>query len=95
MLANWSRHLIDGGGGGEKYTPSDADMQLVEVPAGGLVLIHGNVLHASRKNTSDRSRFAYAFHLIEGGRGTVYDERNWLQPPEGGFTRLYAPAGDA
>jgi hypothetical protein len=55
-----------------------------------LVLIHGNVLHKSEKNTSPRSRFAYTFHVIEGADGWDYDERNWLQPPEGGeFSKLY------
>jgi len=68
------------GGGEEVYT-------LAEVEAGTLVLIHGNLLHKSERNLSGRSRLAYTFHVIEGEN--VYDERNWLQPPEGGFTRLY------
>ncbi|MCJ1382113.1 hypothetical protein MMC17_005225 [Xylographa soralifera] len=63
----------------EEYT-------LEEVRAGTLVLIHGNLLHQSERNWSQRGRMAYTFHVIEGER--VYDERNWLQPPEGGFTRL-------
>lgn len=66
----------------------DEDLEILSVKAGSLVLIHGNVLHQSDKNTSARSRFAYTFHVIEGAEGWVYDERNWLQPPEGGFSRL-------
>ncbi len=58
-----------------------------EVEAGTLVLIHGNLLHKSKKNLSGKSRFIYTFHVIDGE--SVYDERNWLQPPEKGFTRLY------
>ncbi|KAI9641998.1 hypothetical protein NHQ30_009868 [Ciborinia camelliae] len=58
-----------------------------EVKAGDLVLIHGNLLHKSEKNTSAKGRIIYTFHVIEG-KDAVYDERNWLQPPEGGFTRL-------
>lgn len=58
-----------------------------EVEAGTLVLIHGNLLHKSEKNLSGKSRFVYTFHVIEGEN--EYDERNWLQPPEKGFTRLY------
>ncbi|CAI6332986.1 unnamed protein product [Periconia digitata] len=58
-----------------------------EVKAGTLVLIHGNVLHKSEKNLSQKSRFIYTFHVIEGTQ--KYDERNWLQPPEKGFSRLY------
>ncbi|KAF2154990.1 phytanoyl-CoA dioxygenase, partial [Myriangium duriaei CBS 260.36] len=59
---------------------------LAEVKAGTLVVIHGNVLHKSEKNTSQKGRMIYTFHVIEGENR--YDERNWLQPPEGGFTRL-------
>lgn len=60
---------------------------LGEVKAGTLVLIHGNLLHKSEKNLSGKSRFIYTFHVIEGEN--VYDGRNWLQPPEKGFTKLY------
>lgn len=64
----------------------DEEYTLGEVKAGTLVLIHGNLLHKSEKNTSGKSRFIYTFHVIEGEND--YDERNWLQPPEKGFTRL-------
>ncbi|KAL8760730.1 MAG: hypothetical protein Q9184_003110 [Pyrenodesmia sp. 2 TL-2023] len=60
---------------------------LEEVKAGTLVLIHGNLLHQSEKNLSEKSRFIYTFHVIEGFN--EYDGRNWLQPPEKGFSRLY------
>ena len=61
--------------------------ELGEVKAGTLVLIHGNLLHKSERNLSGKSRFIYTFHVIEGEND--YDGRNWLQPPEKGFTRLY------
>lgn len=67
---------------------ADEDFEILNVKAGDLVLIHGNVLHKSEKNTSDKSRFAYTFHVIEGTDGWTYDKRNWLQPPEEGFSRL-------
>jgi ectoine hydroxylase-related dioxygenase (phytanoyl-CoA dioxygenase family) len=60
-----------------------------EVKAGSLVLIHGNLLHKSERNLSQKGRIIYTFHVIEGGEGFEYDERNWLQPPEEGFTALY------
>ena len=60
--------------------------ELGEVKAGTLVLIHGNILHKSEQNTSKKGRMIYTFHCIEGEH--AYDERNWLQPPEGGFTKL-------
>ncbi|ODQ78057.1 hypothetical protein BABINDRAFT_163087 [Babjeviella inositovora NRRL Y-12698] len=60
------------------------DYKLVECPAGTLVLIHNRVLHKSEDNVSDKSRFAYTFHIVEGpesGKGVVYDLLNWLQIP--------------
>ena len=57
-----------------------------EVKAGTLVLIHGNLLHKSEKNLSDKSRNIYTFHVVEGEN--EYDERNWLLPPKEGFTKL-------
>ena len=79
---------------GDEYgetPPAGADEQaykLGEVKAGTLVLIHGNLLHKSEKNLSQKGRIIYTFHIIEG-QDSKYDERNWLQPPEQGFTRLY------
>jgi hypothetical protein len=68
------------GSGAEAYVPG-------EVKAGDLVLIHGNLLHKSEKNLSQKGRIIYTFHVIEGD-GPNYDARNWLQPPEEGFTKL-------
>lgn len=65
----------------------DDNYELQEVKAGSLVIIHGNVLHKSEKNLSDKSRFIYTFHMIEGEQ--TYDARNWLQPPPQGFSRVY------
>jgi hypothetical protein len=65
-----------------------------EVKAGSLVLIHGNLLHKSERNLSQKGRIIYTFHIIEGAEGFEYDERNWLQPPKDGFTKLYREAGD-
>ena len=61
--------------------------EMGEVKAGTLVLIHGNLLHKSEKNLSGKSRFIYTFHVIEGEH--EYDSKNWLQPPDKGFTKLY------
>ena len=49
--------------------------ELGEVKAGTLVLIHGNLLHKSEKNTSMKGRMIYTFHVIEGEH--EYDQRNW------------------
>ncbi|KAM3425337.1 Phytanoyl-CoA dioxygenase domain-containing protein 1 [Cercospora zeina] len=69
-----------------KEKGKEEEYVLGEVKAGTLVLIHGNILHKSERNLSQKGRMIYTFHMIEGGN--EYDERNWLQPPEGGFTAL-------
>jgi ectoine hydroxylase-related dioxygenase (phytanoyl-CoA dioxygenase family) len=51
------------------------------VKKGTLVVIHGNVVHRSEQNKSEKSRHAYTFHCIET-RGTRYSAENWLQPNE-------------
>ncbi|KAK7057223.1 phytanoyl-CoA dioxygenase [Favolaschia claudopus] len=59
---------------------ASADKYILETcEPGDLVLIHGSVLHKSERNTSDKTRFAYTFHMIENV-GAQYDEKNWLQP---------------
>lgn len=69
-------------------TQQEEDYVLGEVKAGTLVLIHGNILHKSEKNLSQKGRIIYTFHCIEGKER--YDERNWLQIPGGpkAFTKL-------
>ncbi|SCV02031.1 LAMI_0G15302g1_1 [Lachancea mirantina] len=70
---------FEGGKEMEEKWPKDETLpwDVVECKAGDLVLIHGSVLHKSEANKSGKSRFAYAFHLIEGKAN--YDKRNWLQ----------------
>ncbi|KAJ1962684.1 hypothetical protein GGI12_002501 [Dipsacomyces acuminosporus] len=76
--------------GDKEATPSaralsDEEVQArckpIEVKAGSLVLIHGQVLHRSSHNYSEKSRWIYTFHIVEGGY--EYDSRNWLQMPGG------------
>ncbi|KAJ3286915.1 hypothetical protein HK104_008837 [Borealophlyctis nickersoniae] len=56
--------------------------------AGTLVLIHGSVLHKSEHNRSEKSRWIYTFHMIEGEYD--YPKDNWLQPTsETPFTQLF------
>jgi len=75
------------GAGGKGEEDGKEVYTMGPVKAGTLVLIHGNLLHKSERNTSGKSRFIYTFHVIEGGN--EYDERNWLQPPKEGFSKLY------
>ncbi|KAI5096318.1 phytanoyl-CoA dioxygenase domain-containing protein 1 isoform X2 [Silurus meridionalis] len=51
------------------------------VKKGGVVLIHGEVLHRSAENTSDASRNVYAFHIMDS-ENTCWSSENWLQPTE-------------
>ncbi|KAM7191874.1 hypothetical protein V8F20_009125 [Naviculisporaceae sp. PSN 640] len=94
MVDNDGARFPPGDEYGEDKKPQDGAKEGEYVPgevkAGSLVLIHGNLLHKSEKNLSQKGRIIYTFHVIEGGDGRVYDERNWLQPPKEGFTRLYA-----
>ncbi|KAJ2903698.1 hypothetical protein GGI21_004401 [Coemansia aciculifera] len=53
----------------------------LQVKAGSLVLINGQVLHRSSHNYSSKSRWIYTFHIVEGT--AEYDKRNWLQMPAG------------
>ncbi|CAE6350418.1 unnamed protein product [Rhizoctonia solani] len=69
---------------------AEGDYVLETCDAGTLVLIHGSVLHKSERNTSQNTRFAYTFHMIESAPKARYDERNWLQPTETmPFSKLY------
>jgi phytanoyl-CoA hydroxylase len=77
---------VDAKGLDAQENPVEEKYELGEVKAGTLVLIHGNIMHKSEKNTSQKGRMIYTFHCIEGEN--VYDERNWLQPPKSGFTKL-------
>ncbi|KAM7304712.1 phytanoyl-CoA dioxygenase domain-containing protein 1 isoform X2 [Ixodes scapularis] len=59
---------------GETFVP-------VPVGRGSCVVIHGNVVHKSEKNTSLFPRPAYTFHIIDRDQ-SVYSPQNWLQPTE-------------
>jgi len=49
-------------------------------PKGSLVVIHGAVVHMSEANSSEFSRHAYTFHMIE--RNAKWSPDNWLQRPD-------------
>ncbi|KAM4663730.1 phytanoyl-CoA dioxygenase domain-containing protein 1 isoform 2-T2 [Discoglossus pictus] len=68
-----------------------ADDQFVPAPVkkGGLVLIHGEVVHKSALNSSPNSRHAYSFHVMET-KDAKWSPENWLQPtPQLPFPSLY------
>ncbi|KAL0477425.1 phytanoyl-CoA hydroxylase [Acrasis kona] len=51
----------------------------LEVKKGGCVFIHGHFVHKSGKNTSDKSREIYTYHIIDNKE--EYPKENWLQRP--------------
>ena len=53
----------------------------VPVKKGGMVLIHGEVVHKSEENKSKRSRNIFTFHMYDAGR-SEWSKDNWLQPTE-------------
>lgn len=53
----------------------------LEVKAGSLVLMHGNLMHTSAANRSGKSRVAFNFGVVEGG--LEWKKDNYLQPYEG------------
>ncbi|MFO1068282.1 MAG: phytanoyl-CoA dioxygenase family protein [Geminicoccaceae bacterium] len=59
--------------------PTDGLVPL-EATKGSLVLLHGQLPHRSGANHSDRSRHAYALHLVDGT--AHYSPDNWLVRPE-------------
>uniref|UniRef100_A0A1I8B1T7 Phytanoyl-CoA dioxygenase n=1 Tax=Meloidogyne hapla TaxID=6305 RepID=A0A1I8B1T7_MELHA len=63
---------------GEK-TQINAKYIPIECESGSLLLIHGNVLHKSEKNTSNSQRHVYAFHLIDLDENDKWKNTNWLQ----------------
>ena len=53
-------------------------LELLEVPAGTLIILHGQLPHYSAANTSEKSRQAFTLHLVDAICN--YPTNNWLQP---------------
>ncbi|KAJ9563993.1 hypothetical protein OSB04_009153 [Centaurea solstitialis] len=62
----------------DKPSPSydQKDFVPVEVKAGSLVLIHGDLIHQSFENQSSKSRHAYSLHVIDT-EGCKWAADNW------------------
>lgn len=60
----------------------------LEVKAGTLILMHGNLMHMSEGNKSGKSRVAFNFGIVEGTNAWLVD--NYIQPydSEAEFERL-------
>jgi len=53
-------------------------LEMLEVSAGTLIILHGQLPHYSAANTSSRSRQAFTLHLVDDA--CDYPKDNWLQP---------------
>ena len=72
----------DGKGSASMTTLDDSpypqtNLSMLEVPAGTLVILHGQLPHYSAANTSGRSRQAFTLHYIDAACDYAAD--NWLQ----------------
>ena len=56
--------------------PEDA-LEIVEVKAGTMIILHGNLPHYSAANRSDKSRQAFTIHVVD--QACHYPEDNWLK----------------
>jgi len=65
----------------QKDENGDLVFEQLEVKAGTLILMHGNLVHTSEANKSGKSRVAFNFGVVEGSHGWLAD--NYLQPYEG------------
>lgn len=54
------------------------DFVPVEMKKGSLIIFPGHLVHMSYANKSDKSRFAYTFHLFDGAK-SKWSHENWLQ----------------
>lgn len=57
------------------------DFVPIEVKAGSLVVIHGDLIHQSFENQSSKSRHAYSLHVIDT-EGCKWAEDNWIRRKE-------------
>lgn len=54
----------------------------LEMQAGSVLVFKGKLLHASKHNSSGKSRLAYSFHLYDAAK-SIYDSKNWLPEMDG------------
>lgn len=59
----------------------ELEYRKLEVQAGSLVLMHGNLMHTSEANCSSKNRVAFNFGVVDGRNRWLED--NYLQPYEG------------
>jgi len=71
----------------EKQIYSTEGAVSLEAKQGDVILLHGDFVHFSYKNESDKRRHAYTIHIVEGKDGFEWEKDNWLQR-EDGFRKI-------
>ncbi|KAL8707957.1 MAG: hypothetical protein Q9220_007100 [cf. Caloplaca sp. 1 TL-2023] len=64
----------------------DYKYRALEVKAGTLILFHGNLLHKSGANMSEKNRIAYNFNIVDGG--ARFPENGYMRPADGEYERF-------
>ncbi|XP_038714153.1 phytanoyl-CoA dioxygenase isoform X1 [Tripterygium wilfordii] len=59
-------------------TYDQKDFVPIEVKAGALVAIHGDLIHQSFENQSSKSRHAYSLHVVDT-EGCKWAQENWIK----------------
>jgi len=78
--------------GGENPDWDLTRMISLEVTVGSMIILHGELVHMSNQNRSQKSRQAYIVHAVEGDRD--WPSNNWLQrPADFPFGHLYEQVG--
>jgi ectoine hydroxylase-related dioxygenase (phytanoyl-CoA dioxygenase family) len=60
---------------------SEEQSMALPVSKGTLIILHGRLPHKSKANSSEKSRHAYAVHMVDVS--LPFPEGNWLQWPQG------------
>jgi phytanoyl-CoA hydroxylase len=55
----------------------DDELAVLEVDAGTMIILHGQLPHYSAANVSEKSRQAFTMHVVDGD--CYYPKDNWLQ----------------
>jgi phytanoyl-CoA hydroxylase len=50
----------------------------LEAKKGSVVLLHGDFVHFSYSNSSEKQRHAYTIHVVETGGEYIWEKDNWL-----------------
>lgn len=82
----WARVSHNASSSSSNTEQTEYKYQALEVKKGTLVLFHGNLMHKSGANKSEKNRIAYTFSIVEGNVECPAD--TYVKPVDGEFERL-------